>query len=281
MTEGFDDPGAEAPDVGADVAEGQATDQSSSPLWDSYLSENEIPEPAHNYVRDALKYHDGLTTKKFQEASEYRKQWEPYEKIDGFKDWSPEDLAEALPVLSALMDEDQQEDAVRRMAVHLGLISDEDEVDDPDGLVDEEPEGGPPSWFQEQFAPVQQFVQTMQEREQQQAAQTYIDESFGTIEKEIGRKLNDDEMADVKDRAEGNARRGDPDPVASAWAAHKSFRTRVEKEFIGNKSGEPGRAETGHSAPPGSRVSNGRLSLEDQAKQMLRDQIAGLGANPT
>lgn len=279
MTEGFDDPGTE-PDVVADVAEGQATDQSSSsPLWDSYLAENEIPEPAHQYVRDALKYHDGLATKKFQEASEYRKRFEPYEKIDGFDQWTPEDLAEALPVLSALMDEEQQEDAVRRMAVHLGLIAD-DEDDDLEDFEDDDPieDDGPPAWFQEQFAPVQQFVQSMQQREQEQAARAYIDESFGAIEAEIGRKLNDDEVADIKDRAEGYARRGDPDSIATAWAAHKSVRTQVEKEFLARKRQEPGQAEVGHSAPPGRPAMDGRLSLEQQAKQALMDQIKGLHA---
>lgn len=278
MTEGFDEGAVEAPPVEADVAEGQATDQSSSPLWDSYLTENEIPEPAHQYVRDALKYHDGLATKKFQEASEYRKRWEPYEKIDGFDQWEPDRLAQALPLISALDDEDQAYDVVRQMAVHLGLIDDDDDepidgeafVDDDDTLEDE-----PPAWFRQQFEPVQQFVQSMQEREQQTAAQTYIDESFSTIASELGRKLNDEEMSDVKDRAEGYARRGDPDPIASAWAAHKGFRTQVEKEFIGRKRDEPGRAEIGHSAPPAHAPSS-HLSLEDQAKQELRDRIAAL-----
>lgn len=279
MTEGFDAVAEEAPEVEADVAEGQATDQSSSPLWDSYLSENEIPEPAHQYVRDALKYHDGLATKKFQEASEYRKRWEPYEKIDGFNEWEPDKLAQALPLIAALDDEDQAYDVVRRMAVHLGLIDEDDDepldgeafIDGDDTLDDE-----PPAWFRQQFEPVQQFVQTMQEQQQQTAAQAYIDESFSTIEAEVGRKLSAEEMADVRERAEGYARRGDTDPIAAAWQAHKGFRTQVEREFIGRKRDEPGRAEVGHSAPPAQAVPDSRLSLEDQAKQALMDRIAAL-----
>jgi hypothetical protein len=280
MTDGVDEPGTE-PDVTADVAEGQATDQSSSPLWDSWLAENEVPEPAHGYVRDALKHHDGLTTKKFQEHAEFRKQWEPYAGIEGFDQWDPEDLAEALPVIQMLMDEDQQVDAVRSMAISLGLLPEDGEDDEPfaDDLDDGGEPEGPPAWFEAQFAPMREFMERQQQQELAESSQRYIDKGFEAIRSELGRDLTDGEDADIRDRAEGYARRGDQDPIASAWAAHKKVRTQVEKDFLGSKSQEPGRAEIGHSAPAAQRARDPRLSLEDQARQELQDRIAGLSAN--
>lgn len=285
MTEGFDAGADEATEVEADVAEGQATDQSSSPTnpkWDAYIAEHAVPEPAHNYVRDALRYFDGNVTKEFQKHAEYRSRWEPYEQIEGFDQWEPEQLAQALPLIAALDDEDQAYEVVRRMAEHLGLIEADDgeEADEDDGAFDESGnalDGEPPEWFRQQFEPVQQFVQTMQQREHQQAAQAYIDESFSTIEAELGRKLNADEKADVEDRAAGYATRGEADPIAAAWQAHKGFRTQVERQILGKKRQEPGQAEVGHSAPPASAAPDSRLSLEKQAEQQLRDRIAALG----
>jgi hypothetical protein len=284
MTDGADDTQVdETGTVGSDVAEGQATDQSSSPIWDAYIQEQDVPAPAQSFVRDALRYHDSQVTPKLQEFSELRKQHEklaPYGEIEGFDQWAPDDLAQALPILNALMDEERAPDVVRRMAEELGLIDADD--DGLEGYGDEidgdDEESGPPAWFQEQFAPVQEFVQQMQQREQQQQAQQYIDSAFAGIEQELGRKLNEDELDDLRDRAEGYARRGDQDPIKSAWERQKSLKTSVEKGIFARKNEEPGQAEVGHSAPPAQAARNGDLSLEEQAQQALMDRIRALDA---
>lgn len=75
--------------AGDPVAQGaaQATGQDpNSPYLDG------IPNDLQPLVREALVRKDADFTRKFQEHSQFRKQWEPYSQIDGLSDVDPEDL---------------------------------------------------------------------------------------------------------------------------------------------------------------------------------------------
>ncbi len=78
--------------------EGQG-DQS---LYSEYL--DKIPEDARDIALEAFKSFDANTTRKFQEAADYRKGWEPFEEL-GVKDRNSEEVRWALNFVDAAFGE--------------------------------------------------------------------------------------------------------------------------------------------------------------------------------
>ena len=78
--------------------EGQGGDGTSDAPYAEYLSR--IPEEARGEAEQAFKAWDADTTRKFQEASEYRKGWEPFESL-GVNQREPAEVEWALQMLEA------------------------------------------------------------------------------------------------------------------------------------------------------------------------------------
>lgn len=262
--DGFDAAG-DSPAVDVTGAQGDAASQSSSP-WDPWISEQEIPEPAQHYVRNAFKHAEGLTTKRFQEAAEFRKQWEPYQQV-GIHEWDPQGLQQGLALLEALEDEERGPEVIRQLAEHYGVLGGDDEVDDDE---DGEDEPDINSVLDEKLAPIQQFIQSQQQERIQQEAQSYFDDALKQIKKDAGRDLSDEEQTRVLQIAQSQAKAGEKDPIGSAWGIYKSIITDAERGVMSQKRQEPGRAEVGPSRPAAT-PDRGDLPLEDQGKQELRE----------
>jgi hypothetical protein len=72
--------------------------------WDQYLES--IPEDAREAASEAFRQMDANATRKFQEAAEYRKAWEPFETL-GVKDRDPEVVGWALELADAAINNPQ------------------------------------------------------------------------------------------------------------------------------------------------------------------------------
>jgi hypothetical protein len=249
---------AETPEVDA-APEGDATTENDTHgPWDEYLGE--VPESIRDRVLDGMKHVEGLTTQKFQEAAEFRKQAEPYLGIDGLTKWDPSELQIGLQILDQLQDPEHGPDIVRRMAEQYGLkIADADE-DDGDWDDDEgyDDDGAEPDiaelvkqHVQESTAPLTQYMQEQQRKAEEAEASRQVAESFDAIQKEAGREFDDEEKNLLFQLAQGFIGKND-DPLRAGWDAYKQITGRAQKGLVEQKRREPGQAEVGPSKPDGS-----------------------------
>lgn len=76
--------------------EGQGDGGTGNPAYAEYLSR--IPEEARGVAEEAFRDWDARTTQRFQEASEFRKSWEPYQET-GVNRYDPEAVQWALSLM--------------------------------------------------------------------------------------------------------------------------------------------------------------------------------------
>jgi hypothetical protein len=122
-------------------AEGQGDQEiTGSGLYDL----DSAPEQYRPFIEAELKKIEGNVTKRFQDAKEFREQWEPYSAIEGLTDVPPEDLQELLQLREIAQDPEAFDHWIKQMAEHRGLLNsdepeggdDEDYEDDDEGGVD-------------------------------------------------------------------------------------------------------------------------------------------------
>src|SRR3954453_16128001 len=93
------------------------------------------PEDYRPYLEEYAKKTDGLITKKFQEAAEFRKQWEPQADL-GILDVPREDLEGLLQLNELAKDEEAFDNWLREVAQARGILDgepvDDDDEDDDD-----------------------------------------------------------------------------------------------------------------------------------------------------
>lgn len=217
--------------------------------WDERLSK--YPDAIREQVLDGMKYVEGLTTKKFQEAADFRKQAEPYMGIQGLTDWQPEELTQGLDLLQRLMDEEQAPELVRSLAEHYGLqLADDGEDWDDDDPEDEDGDPDFDSRIDERVKPLQEYVEQQQQREREREAHQQISSTFEEIEKQAGRKVGEDEREQVLTIAQGLIGKSD-NPIKAGWDAYTQIVERAQKGLVTQKRREPGQAEVGPSNPDG------------------------------
>lgn len=113
------------PDEAAAAAEGAEAPESANGLYDL----NDVPEDVRDHVVPHLKAMEGGITKKFQEAADYRKSWEPYEEL-GLRDMQPDQVKQLLDFASMANDPTQFDDWLKTAAEARGLLNGNGSADD-------------------------------------------------------------------------------------------------------------------------------------------------------
>lgn len=165
--------------------EGQGGEASGGSPWESYL--DRFPEEVRDTAADAFREMEGNATKRFQEHSEYRKSWEPYEQL-GVNQQDPQALQWALQ-LAELAQGDPQgfKQWYEGYAQQNGLQA--NAVEDQPAGVDEfnyqDPQQQLESLLEQRLSPFQQQLEQISSRFEQQEEQARQQEASQFIEGQL------------------------------------------------------------------------------------------------
>jgi hypothetical protein len=218
-----------AAEVQPDGGQGQAGDETG--LYDL----SSVPEDVRPVVEEHLKAIEGNVTRKFQEAAEFRKQWEPLQEL-GVDQWDPESLEWLLSIGERLSGGDPE--AVFRELAEQFSDQGEPEVldDDPVALVKQE--------LEEQFAPMrEQFQEFQQQRALQEQTQALYHE-LQEIEGERGEKIGDDELDELLEIAAAQFMTSEQ-PLRDAIGFRDRIASAAQKRLVSQKLSDPQAAEGG------------------------------------
>lgn len=258
-------------DLSTDEPAGDDAPATTDGPFAQYLAD--VPEEHRPWATEFVKKVEGDTTKRFQEHSEYRKTWEPYEQL-GITDLPPDDLASVLEFAGTLLDEKQAPDMVRQLASHYGIsladaadMLDDEEPDDTAGLreqlrqeiLDE---------LKPELEPMQSaFAQAERERELE-TIQNEVSQQVAAIEKERGKDFTPAQRDQVLKASLAFA--NDKDPVRKGYEFYTSIVSETEQGLVKAKAGEPEPFESG--GKPAGDVPRPR-SIEE-ATNALRERLA-------
>jgi hypothetical protein len=262
------------PPVDDTQPEGQGdVGESGNPVYAEYL--DRIPEDAREVAEEAFRDWDTRTQQRFQEAADFRKQWEPLAQT-GISDLSAEEVAWLVQFRGALEDPQVMQQWWNGYAEQNGLAAAPPEqqqtLDEYGGYQDQaaiealvEQRLGPVVQALEQFN--ERFVQQDQQAAEAQAMQ-YIEGQLAELEQKHGADFNR-EMVELF-----TTRHIDADPmnaVPKAWADWQKVRNGIEKAAMQPKLEAPPPAEGGgvpDTMPP--KLDTFR-DAEATAKEMLRN----------
>lgn len=274
----FNDP-ADTPDVVQ--PEGQGDGGNGGAPYQEYL--DRIPEDARDMVAPVFKDWDANVTRRFQEASEFRKQWEPL-KETGIQDLSPDQASYAVQLFNALEQPDVMKQwFLEQYAPEHGITltepkpSDEPVVDD---FGFQDPSQQFEKLLEEKLGPLSKQVgefNAWREQQTQQAAEaeagrfiqgqiTALKEKHGDFDKDTEELVN---------TLAGRYIESDPmNAIPRAWDDLQRWRNDVEKNALQSKVNQPEPAESGgvpDVAPPEHRRLNDP-AVKDAALEFLRNQ---------
>lgn len=229
--------GAQAPDLGGDP----------------FAKVLEVAVNDRDAVAAALKDAQGLITKRFQEAADFRKEWEPFGQLN-LAEVGPDNVAQALSLAQLFANPAQ---AAELVADPARFEETWEAIGESMGFL-EPAEGGsqqaaattgdeePPAWAKDLIAKVEQFDQSEQAR-QQEAVQRAADERV----REQLDALRDEDGFDeprVLQLAQVYALQGDQDAIAKGWADLQAILGGAERGLVEEKEQQPSPAEPGGQA---------------------------------
>lgn len=249
----FTDPNADPVQPEGQGGEGQG----GNPAYADYL--NRIPEEARGAAEEAFKAWDANTTQKFQEASEFRKSWEPYEQA-GVNQYDPEAVQWALQFMQASQQNPQSiQSWYEAYAKEHGLTQAEAQQQQPEPTLDEYGSydaQGLKSLLEQQLNPIQQEIQAMAQYREQQEQQARDMEAKSFIDNQMS-ELKSKHPDDFKDNSDYGpekmidrfaARYIETDPmnaVPRAFADYQAFRNEIQKTSWQSAADRPAPAESG------------------------------------
>jgi hypothetical protein len=276
---GPDDDGGYADDAGAS-SQGSPADG----LYDL----SQVPEHLHDHVLPIAKQIEGNVTKRFQEAADYRKRWEPYEQV-GLDEFEPTAIEQLLTIGHLAQDEDQFNEWLLQTAEARELLEPEGpegEYDDEEGYGEEYGEqsnGLTPDHVQQMIGdaleqalgPIAGRFQADDEQRRLQETSQQIDGLLDEIDAEhqqhSGGEINRDRILQLSlaytDQGLDGIRQGYED-----W---KADRTETERGMFESKRGAPMTPETGGRATTSSEAPQSFEEAAEAAKAIMRRSRAG------
>lgn len=194
-----------------------------------------LPEDVRDIVTPLLKQMEGNITKKFTEAAEYRKQWEPYQEL-GLNDVEPDDLKDLLAFREIAGDEDRFKEWLTAVSQELGLNSEQSPQGDPS-------EGGDlqqtiAQALDQRLSPIEKAFQASQEAQALAQAESLIDSKLKALKGEHG-DFDDDTVCQLALAYEGE------DAIERGYADYERLVGVVEKNFLDGKLRQPETPEQG------------------------------------
>lgn len=189
-----------------------------------------VPEDVRELVSPLLKQFEGNVTRKFQEAAEFRKQWEPFQEL-GIQDVDPDDLRELLAFRDLAQDPDQFRSWYQAVGEEMGLNAEamQPEVSPSDPAALEQTLA---KLLDQRLGPIEQAYRSQQEQAQLQQAETFVNSKLDELKGEHG-DFDSDAVCQLALAYEG------PDALDRGFADYQRLVGQVEKSVFESKLNSP------------------------------------------
>jgi flagellar biosynthesis/type III secretory pathway chaperone len=242
--------------------EGQGGGSEGTSPYAEYLER--IPEEVRDQVEPVFRDWDANTTRRFQESSEFRKAWEPYEQI-GVNQHDPEAVKWGLEMREAAINNPQAvAEWYQQYAQQYGLNAAEEQLE---AIVDPDVERLVNERLQQQLGPIAEQLGPLLEWRDKQEQERAEKAAAADIERQLEElKIGPEERA----RVEMFVPRHMNDPEHAIQKAVEDFRNlqkQIESDWVKAKSEQPDGAERGGRPdgtpdPVNSLQEAGRIALE-------------------
>lgn len=229
--------------------EGQGGQGSEAP-YAEFL--NRVPEEVRPQVEPIFKEWDGQVTRRFQDASDYKKTWEPYEQL-GISQVPPEEMQWHLSFRDALMNNPQAvvdwaKEFAQENNISLEQAVQEAQQQDPGldefGSFDQQA-------LQTHLAPLQQQMEQITAYIEQQRQQAALSNAQQQIEKQLDELKAAHPNEYVREEVElflDRHRDKGLQAVPAAFADAQKWKAQHQKQFLASKADVPPGAEHGGGA---------------------------------
>jgi hypothetical protein len=151
------------------------------------------PEEYRPFLEAELKKIEGNATKKFQDAADYRKRWEPYESL-GIADVPPEEMQNLLGLYELAQDETKFDEWLKSTAEQRGLLgATDDELDDDEDGDDLDIGKLVETRLQEALAPIMEQLQATQQAQRVQHHAADLDRELTGLAEQRSLELDDED----------------------------------------------------------------------------------------
>lgn len=228
---------------------GQGEEGSGSP-YDSYLSR--IPEQVRGEVEPVFKDWDANVSRKFQEAADFRKEWEPYQEL-GVQQVPPDEMQWHLTFRDALQNNPQAVvDWAREFAQERGISLEQavQEAQQQDTGLDEFGSFDQQA-LQTHLAPLQQQMEQITAYIEQQQQQAALSQAQQQVEKQLDELKAQHPNEYVREEVElflDRHRDKGLQAVQAAFADAQKWKAQLQKQFVESKANVPPGAEHGGGA---------------------------------
>lgn len=215
----------EAPQAPAD-AQGQ---QDTNPGL--YPDLSAVPEDVRDIVTPLLKQFEGNVTRKFQEAAEFRKTWEPFQEL-GVHQVDPDELRELLAFRELAQDPDQFKAWYEAVGQEMGLHQ---QAAQPEAPAPGDPaalESTLAKLLDQRLGPIEQAYQSQQEQARLQHAESFVNSKLDELKAEHG-EFDADAVCQLALAYEGN------DAIDRGFADYQRLVGQVEKNVFESKLQQP------------------------------------------
>jgi hypothetical protein len=234
-----------------------------------YLQAANVPAELAPLVMEALKHKDADVTRGFQEHKQFREQWEPFSKIQGLGDMSPEDVGQLVEWSQAMNDPqafqawyegvgqqlglspELDEDAWVRMGEEKGWFEGggegEGQQENGQGFDPNQLQSMLDSMLEQKLQPVQQWLGSQEQNQQAEQIKTQWEQQMSSLADQHGVKL-DDARDDILHLMAGYLDDGVDDPVSKAFEHYMRISGKAQGDLIEDKLKQPGGALNGGTA---------------------------------
>jgi hypothetical protein len=252
------------PDESAEVVDSGGSEGQGDTPYGEYLER--VPEAVRGEVEPIFKEWDANVTKRFQEASEFRKQYEGLAEL-GVGDVPRDELENLIALRELAANNPEGFDAwLRDTATQRGLLPgelDESQVDEFGDPVDEK------------IAPLQQEIEAMKSQFEQQQEAARIAEATKQVEAQIAEqeKAHPDVPRDLAEQFFAAMAETDPNTaVERSFAEAEKWMNQIQKQTLAQKVEQPRASESGSQADGSPEPVRNFKDAAAQALQQLQNR---------
>ena len=246
--------------------EGQGGETTDAP-YAEYLSR--IPEDARQHVEPVFKEWDSNVTRRFQEASEYRKAWEPFEQT-GINQLPPQEVQELMQFRQMVAENPQAvQQWFNNYAQQAGLTPAEQKELEQEAFVDPDVQALVEQQLQQRLSPYEQKFQQFEQFMSRQQEQASLQHGQAEVDRQLSELKAKHPDANVEEFEPYVGKYVDSDPthaIERGYSDYMALVAKIEKQMVKSKSEQPDAAESGGGTAASPEPVN---SLEEAGKLAL------------
>jgi hypothetical protein len=216
--------------VQADVQPDAAVPAQGQPDNGLYPDLSAVSPDVREIVDPLLKQFEGNVTRKFQEAADFRKQWEPFQEL-GIQDVDPDELRELLAFRELASDPDQFKSWYEAVGKEMGLT--------PEAMQPAAPAADPAGLEQtlaklldERLGPIENAYKAQEEQARLAQAESFVQSKLDELSAEHG-EFDSDAVCQLALAYEG------ADAIERGFADYQRLVGQVEKTVFEQKLNQP------------------------------------------